>query len=325
MQEQPPTEVISDAPTQMAPPRAWSEENGAIEWEEMPDPRRPIIKYAVASLLTGAAAAFMLTGGIHPNNAPPPAPTPPTSSTIAAPTPKPPPTQDDRYIQVLETTFGSPTRDRDAAIKEGHWVCDYLGDGHTRQDVIKALNDANTGIDEYTRDRTNEAGAHAAITVYCPQYQEPKTDDGFITALYATNAGPDNDTAAIKDAHLACQELNNGAPRSQIVNEALANISGYTKDNANAFASLAAHFYCPQQMDNTFMQRFKDAGWKITDQAAAINSAHQTCDLLERGDNPDQVIKDWSPNDRGAAWTKDDDMFFINDSIQVYCPQYAKS
>jgi hypothetical protein len=84
--------------------------------------------------------------------------------TTAAPTPAPAATdKDQKFLQIL-INAGDDITDRSNAIAGAHWICSYLGSGHTRQETINYLTGPPSNWDDSTSTQVD-----AAIEVYCPQ------------------------------------------------------------------------------------------------------------------------------------------------------------
>lgn len=201
---------------------------------------------AVAIAAVSVAATIVLT---KPHHTPAVIATPPSPP---AP-PPPPPSLDDRYIDLVNTGFppGHPVPDRERAIRGGHWVCEYVGEGNSINDAIK-VSDDKSRIDNGPNHHEIEVGVNAAITVYCPEYRSQQTrDDGFVATLKAQGTrmkdGSNNFQPMITAGRDACKLMDTGESRTEVVNEVYSvHTEGETRKTAEDFVTAAIKYFCPQ-------------------------------------------------------------------------------
>lgn len=109
-----------------------------------------------------------------PAAAPPRAPVPARASAPAAPPPAPapapqrPPDPDQAFVNMMSGIPGLTVTDPSTAAATGRAVCTSLQNGATPNDSVQATVNGNNTLTPAQA----AAGVNAAITVYCPQYQQ---------------------------------------------------------------------------------------------------------------------------------------------------------
>lgn len=86
------------------------------------------------------------------------------------PAPGPAPDRDDNYLRLI-AEGGWIVNDRPEAIAYAHWVCTYLGNGHSEPEVVRYIDDTDNRKGRIAADeihKTNQVLADSAIRVYCP-------------------------------------------------------------------------------------------------------------------------------------------------------------
>lgn len=175
MAAMPPTEMALEWPTEVVQdaPQAWSvEEEPTWRYKPRRDwgrTLRQVATFAVPTLGFLIVAAFILGGHPRQEN---PVPAPPTAVVPSTVNPAPDPSaQDDQFLRLVNNA-GLMVTNRTDALAGGHWVCTYLGLGHTQREVLEIW-DGQRIPDQTPEEehRYNLAEMDAAIQAFCPQYR----------------------------------------------------------------------------------------------------------------------------------------------------------
>jgi hypothetical protein len=171
--------------------------------------------------------------------APPAAAVGPVESAPAVPM-----TADEKLLAALKAHNISAKKPEDATTN-APIICENLTDGTMSWSAeLDAVRQAAPGLtasdaDEYM---------HLVVQFYCPP-KDPSdmtTDEKFIAALAANSVDVVQKDAAVRNAHLVCQNIQDGQNWEQVARDLRERAIGYTKANADTFVNAAIQFYCPQ-------------------------------------------------------------------------------
>jgi hypothetical protein len=242
------TEAI---PTGLVPTEvAWSEEPDEESQEDFA-PKRINRSVIIVAALAAVSLAVAVVAAVVVLVSPAPEPFTairPAPVETPAPPGKPPGvmTVDEQLLAAMKA-HNIAVKKPQAAVEDAPIICENLSNGSTSWETeVNAVIQATPGYtqadaDEYLR---------LVEQFYCPQAgqitADMTTDEKFLAALASNGVSVVQKDAAVKNAHLVCQNIQAGQNWEQVAQQLREHAIGYTEANADTFVNAATQFYCPQ-------------------------------------------------------------------------------
>jgi hypothetical protein len=192
--------------------------------------------------------------------------------------------------------------------------------------------------------------AGSAAGVAAPAHADPQTDQAFLDALREQGVPVASDAEAIARGHSTCDQLHQGDAPIDVLRR-VESSTNWSQDVSISFISVSAQAYCPdmtaklqeaaaapppaaaapapggQTVDEGFLDALQARTVPITSDAAAIELAHSTCALLQRGGSAEAALAHVANDDalRHVPSNRDRELknvqAFTSIAVGAYCPE----
>jgi hypothetical protein len=202
----------------------------------------------------------------------------------------------------------------------------------------------------------------AAVTVavgYCvglaaPAQADPGTDQQFVNALKEQGVPVANDADAVGLGNSTCDQLRRGDAPLDVLQH-VESVTKWSQDASISFITLSARTYCDdmtaklqqaaqapapaqqaapapsgEQTDEGFLNALQKRTVPIISDSAAIDLAHSTCALLERGGTGQEAVSHVGRSDALRHYPNSRDrelknlQAFTSIAVGAYCPQMTQ-